>query len=148
MLNVRIENSGNLTVLRFSGRLVFGEEISTLFTRVISQKNKRAIVLDLARVSQIDACGLGILVVLKQWTRRAGVTLRLIPSKTVQELLELTGLHSSFEIRSSEGVQLGSDFLVDSRKDGESGIAADDWEVAATTAGVQRSSHERESEVV
>jgi anti-anti-sigma regulatory factor len=107
MLSVRIENSGNLTVLRFSGRLVFGEEISTLFNGVISQKYERAIVLDLARVSQIDACGLGILVVLKQWTRRAG-------------------LCSSFEIRSSENISSAARFLVDSREDGASGIAADD----------------------
>jgi anti-anti-sigma factor len=122
MLNVRIDNSGNLTVLRFSGRLLFGEEISTLFNGVISQKNKRVVVLDLTRVSRIDACGMGILVVLKRWARGAGVKLQLIPSKTVQELLDLTGLSSGFELRSSEDVQPASDFLVDCREDSAVGI--------------------------
>ena len=72
--------------------------------------------LDLARVSRIDACGLGILVVLKRWARSAGVKLQLIASKTVWELLDLTGLSSEFEPRSSEGVQRASDFFVDSRE--------------------------------
>ena len=125
MLNVRIENSGNLTVLRFSGRLVFGEEVSCLFNGIISQKYGRAIVLNLARVSRIDASGLGILVFLKQWARRAGVKLQLIPSKTVQELLDLTGLHSSFEICTPKA-QSAMDFSVDSQEDGAIGIAADD----------------------
>jgi anti-anti-sigma factor len=125
MLNVTIENSGNLTVLRFSGRLVFGEEISTLFNGVISQKNKRVVVLDLTKVNRIDACGLGILVFLKRWARGAGVKLQLIPSKTVQELLDLTGLHSLFEIRSSK-VESASDVLVDSEEDSAIGIGAND----------------------
>ena len=88
---------------------MFGEEISTLFNGVISQKNKRVVVLDLTKVNRIDACGLGVLVVLKRWARGAGVKLQLIASKIVQELLDLTGLRSSFEIR-SESVQPVSDF--------------------------------------
>lgn len=77
-------------------------------------------------MNRIDACGLGILVFLKNWARGAGVKLQLIPSKTAQELLDLTGLRSSFEIRSSESVQPTSDFLVDSREDSAIGVAADD----------------------
>jgi anti-anti-sigma factor len=125
MLNVRIENSGNLTVLRFSGRLVFGEEISTLFNGVISQKNKRVVVLDLTKVSRIDACGLGMLVFLNQWACGAGVKLQLNPSKTVQELLDLTGLRSLFVIR-SENIPSAARFLVDPQEDSAVGIATDD----------------------
>lgn len=127
MLNVMSENSGSVVVLRFSGRIVAGEDISTLLNVVISQKNTRAVVLDLTRVNRIDACGLGILMFMKQWATGASVGLELIPSKPVQELLDLTGLHSLFKIRSTEDDhQSVSDFLVDSREDSAIGIAADD----------------------
>jgi anti-anti-sigma factor len=119
MLNVVIENSGNVAILRCRGKIVEGEEVSTLFDTVISLENKRVVVLDLTRVSRIDARGLGILVLL---ARGAGVKLQLMPSKTVRELLDLTGLHSLFEICSSK-VESASDVLVDSRA---IGIAADD----------------------
>ena len=123
MLNVVVENSGNLAILRCRGKIVEGEEVSTLFDAVISLKNKRVVVLDLTRVSRIDARGLGILVLL---ARAVGVKLQLNPSKIVQELLDLTGLHALFEVRSPENGQSGSDFLADSREDSAIGIAADD----------------------
>ena len=126
MLNVVVENSGNLAILRCRGKIVEGEEVSTLFDAVISLKNKRVAVLDMTRVSRIDARGLGILVLLKQWARGAGVKLQLNPSKIVQELLDLTGLHALFEVRSPENGQSGSDFLADSWEDSAIGIAADD----------------------
>ena len=117
MLNVVIENSGNVAILRCRGKIVEGEEVSTLFDAVISLRNKRVVVLDLTRVSRIDARGLGILVLL---AHAAGVKLQLNPSKTVQELLELTGLHALFEVRSSK-VESASDVLVDSHE--ESAVA-------------------------
>jgi len=123
MLNVVVENSGNLAILRCRGKIVEGEEVSTLFDAVISLKNKRVAVLDMTRVSRIDARGLGILVLL---ARAVGVKLQLNPSKIVQELLDLTGLHALFEVRSPENGQSGADFLADSREDSAIGIAADD----------------------
>jgi anti-anti-sigma factor len=126
MLSVTIENSGNVAFLRCSGRIVAGEEAWTLYNTVISLNNKRVVVLDLTRVSKADARGLGVLVFLRHWARGAGVKLQLIPSKPVQGLLDLTGLHSLFDIRSSESVPPASDFLVDSREDSTRRIAADD----------------------
>jgi anti-anti-sigma factor len=126
MLGVTIENSGNVAVLRCSGRIIAGEEAWTLYNTVISLKNKRVVVLDLTRASKVDARGLGVLVFLKQWARSSGVKLQLIPSKPVQELLDLTGLHSLFDIRSSESVPPASDCLVDPREDSTTGIGADD----------------------
>jgi len=67
---------------------------------------------------------LGALVFLRQWARGAGVKLQLIPSRTVQELLDLTGLHSVFEIRSPLTVQSTSNFPVDSCDDGAIGDCA------------------------
>ena len=93
MLSVVIENSGNLAILRCSGRIVAGEEAWTLFNAAISLQNKRVVVLDLTAVTGADARGLGVLAFLKQWARGAGVKLQVIPSKPVLELLELTGEH-------------------------------------------------------
>jgi anti-anti-sigma factor len=101
MLRVISENRGNAVIFRCSGRLVAGEEPWALYNNVISQQDKRHIVLDLTGVSRIDAGGLGVLVVLRGWARSAGVKLRLIPSKAVDEMLDVAGLRPLFEIRSS-----------------------------------------------
>lgn len=126
MLSVMIENSGNLAVLRCSGRIVAGEEAWTLFNSAISLQNKRVVVLDLTRVTGADARGLGALVSLKQWARGAGVKLQVIASKPVLELLELTGLHSQFDLRSSESVPPALDWLIDSRQEQRAWIGGDD----------------------
>jgi len=126
MLSVAIENSGSTTVLRCSGRIVAGEEAWTLFDTASSLENKSAVVLDLRRVTRTDARGLGVLVFLKQWASIAGVNLQLIPSKTVQELLDLAGLSSELGLRPSEDVLPFSDFFVDSQEESTMENAADD----------------------
>jgi len=79
------------------------------------------VILDLTRVTRTDARGLGVLVFLKQWASNAGVTLLLIPSKTVQELLDLTGLSSELELRPSEDVQPFSYFFANSHEESTNG---------------------------
>jgi anti-anti-sigma factor len=111
MLGVMSENRGNTAILRCSGRIVAGLEAWTLYNTVISQQNKRVVVLDLTRVSRIDAGGLGVLVSLRRWARVAGVKLRVIPSKAVEELLDLAGLRPLFEIRSTEATPSAADSL-------------------------------------
>lgn len=113
MLSVKIENSGKCAVLRCSCRIVAGEEAWTLFNAAISVENKRVVVLDFTDVTGADARGLGVMLFLKQWASGAGVKLQVVPSKPVLELLELTGLHSHFEIGSDERVQAISGFLAD-----------------------------------
>jgi anti-anti-sigma factor len=125
MLSVIIENSGKAAVLRCSGRIVAGEEAWTLYNSVVSLKNKRAVVLDLTRVSGTDARGLGVLMFVQQWARLSRVKLQLITSKPVQEMLELAGLLSLFDVRSSEDAEPAADFPVDSREQ-TMGISADD----------------------
>jgi anti-anti-sigma regulatory factor len=99
MLNVVTENSGDGLIVRCWGRLVAGEQDWTLYNTVISEQNKRVVVLDLTGVNRVDARGLGVLVVLNQWATGAGVRLELIPSKQVEELLDVTHSHALFEIR-------------------------------------------------
>ncbi len=123
MLGVMTENRGNTMILRCSGRIVAGQEAWALYNNVISQQDKRLVVLDLTRVSRIDAGGLGVLASLERWARAAGVKLRLVPSPAVQELLDLTGLGSQFEIRPSVSAP---SLPADRWEDSATGVAADD----------------------
>ncbi len=120
MLNVVIEDSGDVALFHCSGSIVAGEETSTLFNAVESLTSGRVVVLDLTGVSGIDARGLGALVAVKQWALRVGVKLQLVPSHVVQELLDLTRLSSEFELCSP------GDFFVDSLETNGIGVAADD----------------------
>jgi anti-anti-sigma factor len=122
MLGVMSENRGNTAILRCSGRIVAGEEAWTLYNTVISEQGKRVVVLDLTAVSRVDAGGLGVLVSLRRWARVGGVKLQLIPSKAVEELLDLAGLRPLFEIRSTENAQPALNLP----KDSAIGVAADD----------------------
>ncbi len=95
MLNVSEQNLGQIAVLRCSGRLVLGNEITLLQRAVISQSSKRIVVLDLAGIDAIDGSGVGLLVFLHAWTRANHIEMRLMdPAKRVQEILELTNLQS------------------------------------------------------
>ena len=126
MLSVMTENRGNAAIFRCSGRIIAGQEAWALYNNVISQPDKRIVVLDLTRVSRIDAGGLGVLASLERWARVAGVRLRVIPSEPVREMLALTGLGSVLEVRPRENAQPAPSFSVGSGKDSAIGVAADD----------------------
>ncbi len=104
MLNVTIQHSEDVAVLRCVGRIVAGDEANILRKAVLSQVNSRTVVLDLTRVDAIDGGGMGVLVFLQGWARATEVDLKLMnPTSRVRELFELTNLDSVFEIFSSEG---------------------------------------------
>jgi anti-anti-sigma factor len=126
MLRVTVQESGDVSVLLCEGKIVIGEELSTLFNTVIFQKDKKFIVLDLTKVNQIDARGLGALVLLKNWIESANVKLQLIPSKPVRNMFELTGLPDLLELRPIKRRHSGSNFFVDRPHETSSGIAAVD----------------------
>jgi len=117
MLGVVSESSGNIAILRCSGRIVAGQEAWILYNTAISQQGKRAVVLDLTAVSGIDAGGLGVLVSLRRWARVGGVKLRLIPSKAVEELLDLAGLRHLFQTCSTEAMLSAPELLSGSGED-------------------------------
>ena len=102
MLGVTIHDLGETAVVRCVGRIVVGKS-ETLRKAVLSQANRRTVVLDLARLDAIDGSGLGLLVFLHGWARVLGIDLQLMnPTRHVRELLELTNLDSVFRILSSE----------------------------------------------
>jgi anti-sigma B factor antagonist len=101
MLNVNTRNLGNVAVLSLQGRIVNGETAS-LREAVRAQSAVSAIVLDLGRVSAIDASGLGLLLQLRNEIQSSGMRLRVMnASRFVQRIFEITRLDSVFEVSTS-----------------------------------------------
>lgn len=99
MLTIEVEKSGDVAVVRCRGRIVRGEEVSTLRSAVVSQKEIRIVVLDLSEVDSLDAGGLTTLLSLHQWARARRVQLKLVnPSHFVLEMLTRTRLDQVFDI--------------------------------------------------
>ena len=98
MLKVHTRNSGNVAVLCVQGRIVNGETAS-LRDAVNSQTRVGTVVLDLGRVSTIDASGLGLMLELRRQSLAKGVRFKLMNvTKLVSRVLEVTQLDSVFEI--------------------------------------------------
>ena len=106
MLKVYTRNFGETAVLCLQGRIVNGET-TVLRKAVNSQVNVNRIVLDLARVTTIDAHGLGVMLELRQETQSKGTDLKLMNvTKPVSRVLEITRLNTVFEIISKEELAL------------------------------------------
>ena len=104
MLKIHTRNLGDVAVLSVQGRIVNGET-SSLREAVGSevaarpQSRGRAIVLDLGRVSAVDASGLGVMLELRELAERRGIRLKLANvSSFVRRIFEVTRLDSVFEL--------------------------------------------------
>jgi anti-anti-sigma factor len=94
MLKLKVEENEQGVVLHCNGALVRGEETNLLCTAV--GHYGKTVILDLTHVNTIDAGGIGALIALQT----AGIYLTLEnPTKTVREVLHVTGMDSVFEIR-------------------------------------------------
>ena len=103
MLSVQTRNLGNVTILCLQGRIVNGEKAS--LRQAMDSLRTSVVVLDLARVSSVDASGLGLLLELRKQTESRGMRFKLMNvTKLVTQVLEVTRLDSVFEITS--GVEL------------------------------------------
>ena len=98
MLKVHTRKMGNVAVVSVQGRIVNGETAS-LREAVDAQSRVQTLLLDLARVSTIDASGLGLMIELRNQTQSRGVRFKLMNvTKLVSRVLEVTKLDSVFEI--------------------------------------------------
>src|SRR5438045_1359927 len=98
MLKGHTRNSGSVAVLCLQGRIVNGETAS-LREAVNSQSRVTTVVLDLGRVSTIDASGLGLMLELRRQSLAKGIRFKLMNiTKLVGRVLEVTQLDSVFEI--------------------------------------------------
>jgi len=84
--------------LCLQGRIVNGETAS-LREAVNSQTRVGTVVLDLERVSTIDASGLGVMLELRRQSLAKGIRFKLMNvTRLVSRVLEVTQLDSVFEI--------------------------------------------------
>jgi len=99
VLKIRVENVGHIAILYVTGRIVIGPAIDVLRRSVLSQIGVSEVVLDLSRVSRIDARGLGLLLELREQLRLRDVKFQLMNvASLVQQILRITCLDSVFDI--------------------------------------------------
>jgi len=102
VLSLKMQNLGDATVIRCSGRITF-PDADVLRTIVFQHARVRTVLIDLADVIMIDANGLGILVRLRTWAEKARVKLKLMNlNPRIESLLKLTNLKPEFEVCSAE----------------------------------------------
>ena len=100
MLRVHAKNLGTVAVLCLQGRIVNGET-EILRNAVHSVSGAGAVILDLARVSTVDAGGLGVMLELREQVQSKGIGFKLMNvSKLVGRVLEITHLDTVFEVTS------------------------------------------------
>jgi len=94
MLNVNAKNLGHVAILSFEGEITNGQT-RILRKAVEIMAPSRALVLDLSRVTAIDAHGLGVMLELRQETQARGLEFELMNvSKPVSRVLEVSHLDS------------------------------------------------------
>lgn len=100
MLKVHAKNLGTVAVLCLQGRIVKGET-EMLRKALHSLSEVSAVILDLARVTTVDAGGLGVMLELREQAESKGIRFELMNvTKLVSRVLEVTHLDSVFEVTS------------------------------------------------
>ncbi|MGH9906563.1 MAG: STAS domain-containing protein [Pyrinomonadaceae bacterium] len=100
MLKVHAKEMGTVAILSLQGQFVRGET-EILGNAVHSLPEVSAVILDLARVTAVDAGGLGALLELRAQAESKGVGFELTNvTKWVGKVLEVTRLDSVFKITS------------------------------------------------
>jgi len=98
MLQLAIQNSGEVTTVWCRGRIVLGGRLNLLKVATFSQTNAE-VMLDLSRVNLIDAAGLGALVDLHKQLQCASRRMELRdPTSFVYHVLRITRLDTVFHI--------------------------------------------------
>jgi len=104
-LKITNREMDGVAVLALDGRIVLGEETSSLREHVKSllSAGKKKIVLDLKNVTMIDSSGLGAMVTAYSSAKSGGASLRLCNlGARFNELLQITKLYTIFEVSNTE----------------------------------------------
>jgi len=102
-LRFQVECRNDIAVLRCAGRMVRGTALDEFRRQVEQFGHARILVVDLSEVEQVDAGGLGTLLLIRRWARQHSVQMKLVnPSPFVLRVLEATRLTSVFEVSSLE----------------------------------------------
>ena len=98
MLRVNAKNLGKVAVLSLQGEIVNGDT-EILRGALRFQPEVSAVILDLARVTIVDASGLGVMLELREQAESKGIRFELMNvTKWVSRVLEITRLDSVFRI--------------------------------------------------
>jgi anti-anti-sigma regulatory factor len=99
ILNISVENIGELAVVECQGRIVQSEATFKLREAVTSQTDARIVVLELSEVPAIEGDGLGMLVFLQRWARDHDIRFLLFnPCKSVRSGLKRATSFAKFHI--------------------------------------------------
>jgi anti-sigma B factor antagonist len=125
MLDYKIRQAGDVTILDLAGRISVGEALAfgpgsgTVLgdvVRELANKGHRKILLNLRYVKYIDSSGMGDVVRSFTSLRRQGGDLKLFgPTLPVLEVLRITNLHKVLEIKDDEASAVQSFSKADSR---------------------------------
>jgi anti-anti-sigma regulatory factor len=103
VLNVTVENIGELAVVACAGRIAQSESASKLRQAVTSLTDARIVVLELSEVIAIGGGALSTLLFLQRWARENNVRFLLFnPSESVQSVLTRAKSIAEFYIPSCE----------------------------------------------
>ncbi|MGD1215926.1 MAG: STAS domain-containing protein [Terriglobales bacterium] len=100
-LKFQVECLQDVAVVNCSGRMVRGAALDEFRRRIEQLDRVRVLVLDVSEVEQLDAGGLGTLLLVRRWAMQNSATMKLVsPPVFFRRLLEATHLTSVFEISS------------------------------------------------
>src|SRR2546423_5189487 len=100
MLKVQAKNFGTVAILCLQGQIVTGET-EILRNAVHSLSEVSGVILDFARVTTVDAHGLGVMLALREQVESKGIRFELMNvNQRVSMVLKLTRLDSVFQIMS------------------------------------------------
>jgi anti-anti-sigma factor len=100
-LQYQVERIDDVAVVRCSGRMVRGAALDGFRREIETLDRLRVLVLDLSEIQQLDAGGLGTLLLVRRWTLQNFARLKLVnPPVFFRRMLEATCLSSVFEISS------------------------------------------------
>jgi anti-sigma B factor antagonist len=106
-----IRETGGITIVDISGKIVLGEESAALRTLIsdLLVKGRKKILFNLGNVSYIDSSGLGFLVSAFASVKREGGELKLLNlTSNVQDVMQMTKLYTIFDIQKDERVAVQS----------------------------------------
>ena len=100
-LRFQVECLQDVAVVNCSGRMVRGAALDEFRRRIEQLERVRMLVLDVSEVDQLDAGGLGTLLLVRRWATQRSAKMKLVnPPLFFRRLLEATRLNSVFEISS------------------------------------------------
>jgi len=100
-LQYQLERIYDVAVVRCSGRMVRGAALDQFRREIENLDRLRVLVLDLSEIQQVDAGGLGTLLLVRRWATQNVARLKLVnPPAFFRRMLEATRLNTVFEISS------------------------------------------------